>query len=293
MKKVWFITGSSRGLGRAIAQAVLDNGDFVAASVRKKETLKDLEEKYPDQILTLALDVTVKAQIVEGVTKTIEKFGRIDVLLNNAGFGITGAFEAYTDEQVRSQLNTNLYGAIEVAHVILPYMRKQKSGRIFNVSSIGGRVGNAGLTMYQAAKFGLSGFSEALAHEVAPLNIKVIALEPGGMDTDWGKSSMTFAKEIEGYEKTVGVMETVLKQLANMTAKYGGDLTKIAKMVIELSEEPNPPIHMVIGKDAYNIVKQGLERNLAEMERWKAKGDATDYDTNETLFDETGKTPLH
>jgi len=138
MSKVWFITGSSRGLGRSLAGAVLANGDLVAATARNPEQLKDLAEKYPDSIYPLRLDVTNKAQIIAAVEDTIRKFGRIDVLVNNAGFGIMGAAEAYSDEQVRSQLETNLYAPIEITRVILPYMRKQRSGRILQISSIGG-----------------------------------------------------------------------------------------------------------------------------------------------------------
>ena len=169
MSKVWFITGSSRGLGRSLTEAVSAGGDFVAATARNPEQLKYLTEKYHDRVYPLTLDVTNKAQIIAAVEDTIRKFGRIDVLVNNAGFGIVGAAEAYSDEQVLSQLETNLYGPIEITRAVLPYMRKQRSGRILQVSSVGGRVGNPGLTIYQAAKFGLSGFNEALAKEVKPL----------------------------------------------------------------------------------------------------------------------------
>src|ERR1700742_4131625 len=173
MTKVWFITGSSRGLGRSLTEAVLAGGDRVAATARNPEQLKDLAEKYPDRIYPLPLDVTDKAQIVAAVENTIRKFGRIDVLVNNAGFGIIGAAEAYSDEQVRTQLETNLYAPIAITRAILPLMRKQRSGYILQISSVGGRVGNAGLTIYQAAKFGVGGFTEALAKEVAPLGIRV------------------------------------------------------------------------------------------------------------------------
>ncbi|HXB08990.1 MAG TPA: SDR family NAD(P)-dependent oxidoreductase, partial [Puia sp.] len=163
MAKVWFITGSSRGLGRSLTEAVLAGGDKVAATARDPKSLADLQAKYPDQILLLALDVTDSAQIRAAVEQTVKAFGRIDVLVNNAGFGITGAAEAYTEEQVRSQLETNLYAPIAITRAVLPILRKQRSGHILQVSSVGGRVGNPGLTMYQAAKFGLGGFSEALA----------------------------------------------------------------------------------------------------------------------------------
>src|ERR1700755_3004562 len=211
MTKVWFITGSSRGLGRSLTEAVLAKGDKVAATARNTDQLKQFTEKYTGKVLALQLDVTNQEQINAAVEATIQHFGRIDVLVNNAGFGITGAAEAYTDEQVRSQLETNLYAPIAITRAVLPYMREQRSGFIMQISSVGGRVGNAGLTMYQAAKFGLGGFSEALAKEVAPLGIKVTCVEPGGFRTDWAGASMSFAPRVEGYESTVDWMADHLK----------------------------------------------------------------------------------
>lgn len=284
MEKVWFITGSSRGLGKELVKAVLESGDLVVATSRKKEDLKVFVETYPNQVLTLQLDVMVKPQIEDAVSKAIEKFGRIDVLVNNAGFGIIGASEAFTDEQMRSQLETNLYAPIEITRLVLPYMRKQGSGRILNISSVGGRVGNPGLTIYQAAKFGLSGYSESLSREVTPLGIFVTSVEPGAMATDWGTSSMTFAEDIEGYENTVGLMKTILKQVAPGNASYGGDPIKVSQLLIKLAESANPPVHMVVGKDAYRIVEEEEHKRLEEMKKWKADGDATDYESDESLF---------
>ena len=203
MTNVWFITGSSRGLGRSLTEAVLAKGDNVAATARNLDKLAALAEKYPNQILPIQLDVTNKAQIHAAVEQTIARFGRIDVLVNNAGFGIIGAAEAFTDEQVRSQLETNLYAPIAITRAVLPIMRRQRAGHILQISSLGGRVGNAGLTMYQAAKFGLGGFTEALAKEVAPLGIHVTSVEPGGFRTEWAGDSMTYAVPVEGYESAV------------------------------------------------------------------------------------------
>ncbi|WP_245877836.1 SDR family NAD(P)-dependent oxidoreductase [Spirosoma fluviale] len=160
MNKIWFITGSSRGLGRNLTEALLAKGDAVAATARNPNQLADLAARYPDQLYPIQLNVTDKAQINAAVEQTIAYFGRIDVLVNNAGFGITGAAEAFTDEQVRSQLETNLYASIEITRAVLPYMRQQRSGRILQISSIGGRVGRASVSVYQAAKFGLSGLPE-------------------------------------------------------------------------------------------------------------------------------------
>src|ERR1700712_4052700 len=235
MTKIWFITGSSRGLGRSLTEAVLAGGDKVAATARNTETLNDLVEKYGDQIYPVQLDVTDYKEVHQAVANTVAHFGRIDVLVNNAGFGITGAAEAYTDEQVRSQLETNLYAPIEITRAVLPYMRKQRSGRILQISSIGGRVGNAGLTMYQAAKFGLGGFSEALAKEVSPLGILVTCVEPGGFRTEWMSTSMTFAPEVEGYEKTVGARKALFTSDKFIPM---GDPAKAAKVMIDLAYDP-------------------------------------------------------
>jgi NAD(P)-dependent dehydrogenase (short-subunit alcohol dehydrogenase family) len=161
MKKTWFITGSSKGLGKALAREVLSKGDNVAATARDIIQLQDLIEQYPKQILALTLDVTNKSHIDMAVSETIQHFGRIDVLVNNAGFGIIGAAEAFTDDQVHTQLAVNLNAPIEITRAVLPIMREQRSGHILQISSVGGRVGNPGLTIYQAAKFGLAGFTEA------------------------------------------------------------------------------------------------------------------------------------
>lgn len=274
MTKVWFITGSSRGLGRSLTAAVLANGDYVAATARKPEQLNDLVEKYPGQIYPIQLDVTEYDEVYQSVIAAVAHFGRIDVLVNNAGFGITGAAEAFTDQQVRSQLETNLYAPIEVTRAVLPYMRKQGSGRILQISSVGGRVGGPGLTMYQAAKFGLGGFSEALAKEVAPLGIHVTCIEPGGFRTDWGGESMSFAREIEGYEPTVGRMLEFLK-----SGRYipMGDPDKAAKVMIDLVGHPKPPIHLILGSEAISIVKGSDLAKKAELEQWENISISTDH----------------
>jgi len=282
MTKVWFITGSSRGLGRSLTEAVLAKGDKVAATARNPETLNDLVEKYPGQILPVKLDVTQYKEVYQAVTDAVAHFGKIDVLVNNAGFGITGAAEAYTDEQVRSQLETNLYAPIEVTRAVLPYMRKQRSGRILQISSIGGRVGNPGVSIYQAAKFGLGGFSEALAKEVAPLGILVTCVEPGGFRTDWAGASMTYAPKIEGYD-------TVDQRAALFTSSDFvpmGDPDKAAKVMIELVENPQPPVHLVLGSEAIGMLKQANTARQVEMEKWMSVSISTDHD-NAVNFLET------
>jgi len=287
MIKIWFITGSSRGLGRSLTEAVLASGDKVAATARNTDTLKDLVEKYPGQIYSIALDVNNYKQVHQSVADTVAHFGRIDVLVNNAGFGIVGAAEAFTDEQVRSQLETNLYAPIEITRAVLPYMRKQRSGRILQISSIGGRVGNPGVAIYQAAKFGLSGFSEVLAKEVAPLGILVTSVEPGGFRTDWAGASMTYAPEVEGYEDTVG---SRTKLFSSGKFVPMGDPDKAAKVMVELAENPAPPVHLVLGSEAIGMLKHADATRTAEMEKWLPVSISTDHDEAENFLEsEAGK----
>ncbi len=276
MAKIWFITGSSRGLGRSLTEAVLATGDKVAATARNPGQLDDLVKKYGDQLYPLKLDVNNRDEVYQAVADTVKHFGRIDVLVNNAGFGITGAAEAFTDEQFRSQLDTNLYAPIEVTRAVLPYMRKQRSGFIMQISSIGGRVGNAGLTMYQAAKFGLGGFSEALAKEVGPLGIRVTCVEPGGFRTDWAGTSMSYAPEVEGYEDTVGKRSEYFQSGQFVPA---GDPDKAAKVMVKLVDEPEPPVHLVLGSEAVAILENANALRDAELQRWKPISLATDADS--------------
>jgi len=282
MAKIWFITGSSRGLGRSLTEAVLANGDKVAATARNPENLNDLVEKSSGQIHPIRLDVTNHTEIRDAVKDAVEHFGQIDVLVNNAGFGIIGAAEAFTDDQVHSQLETNLYAPIEVTRAVLPYMRKQRSGHILQISSVGGRVGNAGLTMYQAAKFGLGGFSEALAKEVAPLGIHVTCVEPGGFRTDWAGASMTYATEIEGYEETVQQRSEFFK-----SGKFVpmGDPEKAAKVMVDLVDNAEPPVHLVLGSEAISILKDADSKRQDEMEKWLPVSLSTDHDDATNFLD--------
>ena len=282
MAKIWFITGSSRGLGRGLTTAVLASGDKVAATARNPETLNDLVATYGDNILPLKLDVTDNEEIMTAVADAVKHFGRIDVLVNNAGFGIVGAAEAYTDEQVRDQLATNLYAPIEVTRAVLPYMRAQRSGRILQISSIGGRVGNAAVSIYQAAKFGLGGFSEALAKEVAPLGILVTCVEPGGFRTDWAGASMTYAKTIEGYESTVGARQELFTS-GGFTPV--GDPDKAAQVMLALAVHPEPPVHLVLGSEAIGFLKFADEYRKAEMEKWMPISLSTDHEEAENFLE--------
>ncbi|MBK1896185.1 SDR family NAD(P)-dependent oxidoreductase [Chryseobacterium paridis] len=277
MEKVWFITGSSSGLGRILTEAVLSNGGIVAATARTSSKLQDLAAIYKERILVLELDVTKSDQIQAAVSDTISKFGRIDVLVNNAGFGVTGATEAFTAEQIRDQFTANLLAPVEICRAVLPYMRKQKSGRILNLSSVGGLVASIGLSIYQSAKFGLTGFSEALAKEMMPLGIRVTSVEPGGMGTNWAGQSMSFAPHVEGYEETVDARVDFFKS-GKFVPK--SDPNKVAKVLIELADHPEPPIHLVLGSDAVGILKNAELVRKEESEKWMPVTLSTDADNH-------------
>lgn len=287
MKKIWFITGSSKGLGKSLLEAVLLKGDYVVATARNPEQLKDLLPEYSSQLLLLKLDVQVKEQIYSAVEEAVNHFGRIDILVNNAGFGITGAAEAFTEEQVRNQLEVNLFAPIEVTRAVLPYMRKQRSGHILQISSVGGRVGNAGLSIYQAAKFGLAGFSESLSKEVLPLGIKVTSIEPGGFRTDWAGASMSFAKDVEGYEETVG---SIKEYLTSGKFLPMGDPAKAAKVMVDLVDHPAPPLHLILGSEAAAILQNADQNRKEEFEKWRDVSISTDHDEAVNVLDsEEGK----
>jgi NAD(P)-dependent dehydrogenase (short-subunit alcohol dehydrogenase family) len=286
MEKIWFITGASRGLGRSLTETVLAKGDKVAATVRNIDSLKNLVDLYPESILPLELDVTDYERVHLVIEAAIERFGRIDILVNNAGFGMIGAAEAFTDQQVRSQLETNLYAPIEITRGVLPYMRDKRSGRILQISSIGGRIGNAGISIYQAAKFGLAGFSESLSKEVRDLGIFVTSIEPGGFRTDWGGDSMSFAKAVEGYD----IVDQRINYFKSGNFIPTGDPAKAAKVLYDLVYEPKPPVHLILGSDAIGMIKLADSERVAEMERWIDISLSTDHqDAIDFLSTETGK----
>lgn len=286
MAKIWFITGSSRGLGRSLTEAVLLNGDKVAATARNISSLDDLVTRFKDAIYPLELDVNNADQVRRVVADAVNHFGRIDVLVNNAGFGITGAVEGFSDEQVRSQLETNLYAPIAITRAVLPFMRAQRSGHILQISSMGGRVGSGGVSVYQAAKFGLSGFSEGLAIEVADFDIKVTCVEPGGFRTDWAGDSMTYAREIEGYN----MVNKRIELFKSGNFKPIGDPDKAARVIIDTVNHPEPPLHLLLGSEAVAIVKHSEAAKLRELEKWEKISLSTDSDDAENFLEtEAGK----
>jgi NAD(P)-dependent dehydrogenase (short-subunit alcohol dehydrogenase family) len=269
MSKVWFVTGSSRGLGRAIVEGALEAGDRVVATARKPEQLDDLVARYGDRIRPIALDVTDAAQVPAAVQAGLDAFGRYDVVVNNAGYGDIAAIEDVTLDDFKAQLDTNFYGVVLVTKAVLPILRRQRAGHIFQVSSLGGRIGTVGLGAYQSAKWAVGGFSSVLAAEVAPLGIKVTVLEPGGMRTDWAGSSMTIPPVSEPYQQTVGQLVAMLRT----PGTGGGSATEpaeVARVVRDLAGRDDAPVRLLLGTDAIAYATAAGEA-LADSDRqWRA-----------------------
>ena len=275
-KKVWFITGTSAGIGRELAEAALEKGYRVAATARQPEVLRDLAEKYPDTVLTLKLDVTNKNEIAEALRQTVEKYGRIDTIVNNAGYGLIGAIEEPGDEQIRRQFETNVFGVTNVVRASLPIFRRQQSGHIINVSSGLGFFAFPSYGYYSATKFAVQGISEALAQEVAPLGIKVTIAEPGGTKTDFLKGVVQPENALsEAYPTTTNLFE----QFSNNQGAQLSDPRRVAEILIEVSESENPPLHLPLGEDSYNGIQNQLEKISKEIAKWRETSIATGYQT--------------
>ncbi|KAJ5745419.1 Bcboa17 [Penicillium odoratum] len=266
MTRVWFITGSSRGLGLAITEAALKHGDSVIATARKPEQLNNLVKKYGPQIFPVALDVTNNDQVLEAVQAGHAKFGRIDVVVNNAGYANTASIEDIEIDDFRAQVDANLMGVVYVSKAVLPILRQQRSGHIFQVSSIGGRIGCPGLSAYQSAKWAVGGFSTVLSQEVASFGIKVTVLEPGGTRTDWCGSSMNIPPVSEPYQSTVGAFAEFLR---GFTGSEPSLPEKIADIILKLLGEKEPPLRLLVGPDALEHGGKGAEVIAQSDEKWR------------------------
>ena len=263
-EKIWFITGSSTGFGRELAEQLLALGASVVATARKPEQLAALQEKYGHQVLTLALDVTQPEQIDAAVEAAIAQFGRIDVLVNNAGYGVVGALEEATADEYRPMFETNVFGLIRMTQAVLPGMRAQRSGHILNLSSIGGLIATPGLAYYNASKFAVEALSEALTGELAPLGIQVTVVEPGPFRTDFlGRSGVRAAQEIPDYSNTAG---NARKYFDHNDGKQAGDPVRAVKAMIAAVEAPVAPKHMLLGKSAFERFSTRLDLWRTELE---------------------------
>jgi NAD(P)-dependent dehydrogenase (short-subunit alcohol dehydrogenase family) len=262
MPKVWFITGASKGFGRIWAEAALARGDQVAATARDPRTLDDLVERYGDNVLAHRLDVTDKATVDALVHKAHERFGRLDVVVNNAGYGLFGTIEEVSEEQARAQIETNLFGALWVTKAALPILREQGSGHIIQVSSIGGVNAFPTVGLYHASKWGLEGFSQSLAQEVAEFGIKVTLVEPVGYATDWAGASGVRAERNPAYAE-------VWKRREEMRANApSGDPEATGPAILELVDAENPPLRVFFGDWPLEAIKAEYGKRIAEWEAW-------------------------
>jgi NAD(P)-dependent dehydrogenase (short-subunit alcohol dehydrogenase family) len=279
--KVWLVTGSASGLGRNIAEAVLASGDRLVATARDPHRLEDLVKKYGNQIRTAPLDVADEKAAQASVQLAMETFGRLDVVVNNAGYGDIAPFEQLSSERFKALMDTNFYGVVNVTRAALPIMRKQKSGCILQISSVGGRLARPGSAGYHAAKWAVGGFTESLAQEVAPFGVKVCALEPGGMRTNWGvRANKETPVLLPEYEPSVGA---VVKSLASYWGNEISDPAKVAQIILRLADSNNLPAHLLIGSDAVEFAGQAAATRAAEAERWREVSVSTDFNASGPL----------
>ena len=278
---VFLVSGASRGLGRAITDAALANGHSVIAGIRSVSALDDLATAHPDRLAVVELDVTNDDHVRAAITTAVTRFGRLDVLVNNAGYANMGAIEDVDFEDFRTQIGTNFLGVVRLTQAALPVMRTQRSGHIVQVSSVGGRLTRPGLAAYQSAKWAVTGFSGVLAQEVAPLGIKVTVLEPGGMRTDWAGSSMRLDPVREEYASTVGAAAAT----SNSGNLGASDPAKVAALLLEVVDMADPPTRLLVGPDAYRYATAAGRELLATDEKSEVLSVSTAADdaTNDQL----------
>jgi NAD(P)-dependent dehydrogenase (short-subunit alcohol dehydrogenase family) len=265
MSRTWFITGASRGFGREGAIAALERGDTVAATARDTSTLADLVPKFGDTVLPIQLDVDDRAADVAAVQQAHDRFGRLDVVVNNAGYGQFGMIEEISEAEARAQFETNLFGALWITQAALPYLREQGSGHILQVSSIGGISAFPNIGIYNASKWALEGFTQALAQEVADFGIKVTLIEPGGFDTDWGGASAKHATPNPAYDV---YREKAAEQRRARVARPGDPAASAAALLAVVDAE-NPPLRVFFGDGPLSIATRDYESRLAEWRAWE------------------------
>lgn len=274
-KNVWFITGCSTGFGRELAKYLLENDYRVVVTARNVDKVQDLVEINKENALAIALDVTDNSQVREAVAKAEEHFGAIDVLVNNAGFGYFGAIEESDESEVRSMFETNFWGLAEMTRAVLPKMRERRSGFIVNVSSIGGFVGFPSVGYYNATKFAVNGFSEALQKETAPLGIKVMVVQPSGFRTDWaGRSANDATHTIADYAETSGANQSAIR---GYSGNQPGDPVRAAKAIVQVVESENPPFNLLLGRAALKNARLRLEGLKKDFDDWAEVTEGADF----------------
>jgi NAD(P)-dependent dehydrogenase (short-subunit alcohol dehydrogenase family) len=280
-QKTWLITGSGNGLGRNIAEAALKAGDNVVAGARRTEELASLVVQYGERVKPVKLEVREETAAKAAVQLAVDTFGRLDVLVNNAGYGKIAPFEQISPEEFHAIVDTCLYGVVYTTRAAIPVMRKQKSGNIFQVSSVGGRIAYGGNSPYHAAKWAVGGFSDALAMEVAPFGVKVCTLEPGGIRTNWARHAGQNAPDLlPDYEASVGSM---LKLLRSLEGRSEGDPRKIADVIVQLANSDEVPLRLILGVDAEKRVHQAEAARASEAEKWRHLTVSTVFEDAESI----------
>ncbi|WP_238882919.1 SDR family oxidoreductase [Clostridium sp. YIM B02551] len=277
-KRTWFITGINSGFGRHMAEQLLEKGDKVAGTVRNMNSVDDLKEKYGDLLWVSHLDVTDITEIYEVVDKAFQQLGMIDVIISNAGYGLFGAAEELTNDQVIHQINTNLMGPIQLIRAALPHLRTQNSGRIIQLSSVAGQVASAGGSLYNATKWGIEGFIEALMQELAPFNIGLTLVEPGGARTNFSKVSLKLGPKLDAYE--ISPASYVRRALESNAIVPLGDPMKMVKIIIDSVDQHPAPKRIILGSDSYNAIRQALLSRIEELESQKEQAFSTDFTNN-------------
>ena len=275
-QKVWFITGVSSGLGKQLAKEVLKQGEIVVGTFRKQEQIDAFNKEVPGSSFGVLMDVAKTDMIIEAVKTIIDKFEKVDVLVNNAGYGVMGSIEEVSDAEVRRQFEVNVFGVLTTIRELLPHLRKARSGHIINITSIAGRIGSQGLGIYNGSKFALEGIGEALAAELKPLNIKVTNVEPGPFRTAWAGSSATYDNtKIADYESTVGERITALQ---NLSGNQPGDPEKAADAIYKLAQLEEAPVHLPLGKIAYEVFGKVNNGLIEELSKFEYLGKECDFD---------------
>jgi NAD(P)-dependent dehydrogenase (short-subunit alcohol dehydrogenase family) len=277
-QKVWFVTGASKGLGLSLIKQLLQAGYKVAATSRKAHDIDAVINDHKENLLVLTVDITSENSVDDAVAKTIAHFGRLDVIVNNAGYSIYGSVEVLTNEEFRKTIDVNLFGTVNVVRAAMPYFRKQRSGYVFNISSVAGYKGFGNSPSYAAGKFAVIGLSESLAEEVKQFGVKVTVVAPGFFRTSFlDKGEELVSKNtIEEYQ-----VEGLVDRLRAMNGKQPGDPEKLVAALIKLSNEQNPPVHLLMGPDAYQIVMQKRNAEQEEFEVWKELTLSTDLDEHQ------------
>lgn len=274
MRKTWFITGITSGFGKEMTERVLERGDHVIGTARESKAIADLQNKYPEALTILLLDLTDTANIYKVVEKAFAQYRTIDIIVNNAGYGLFGITETLTSEQIQHELNTNLLGSVSIIHAAIPYLRKQNSGKIIQLSSVAGQTAHPGASLYHASKWGIEGFCESISKELAPFHISVTIVEPGGARTNFSKTSLQLSKGSDAYASLPAGQ--IREAFVNQAITPVGDPQKMVQQMIQAADQDDPPLRLTLGSDAYQTIHESLHDRIQKLENQEELAFQTD-----------------